>query len=324
MQLSRRTLLAGAGSALAMPALAQRGGTFPNRPIRMVVGFAAGGVGDLTARIVAPKMSEILGQPIVIDNRPGAGGIVSAEQVTRAAPDGHTLLLITTTNTLASSLYRALPYNVMTDFTPVGRMTSFDHVFVTAANSPFRTLQDVFAAARAEPGKINLGSISVGNAQHLGAELLRSMSGLDMTVVPYRATPDLINATATGDVHLASEILAPLLSQVQGGRLRILAFCSAERFPSFPDVPTVRESGLPEYVVASWNGIAAPANTPAPIVERINDAMVRAVALPDVRQRLLELGVAPATTTPAEFGTYLREENTRWSAVIEGANIPKQ
>lgn len=324
MTISRRLLLGAAlaSPALARPALAQR--SWPNRPIRLVLGFAPGGVGDLTARMIAPRISEGLGQPIIIDNRPGAAGIVAAEPVARSAPDGYTMLLLTTTNSTADAMYRSLPYDTHRDFTPVARVATFDHVLLTAANSPFRTLKDVIDAARARPGSINLGSIAVGNAQHLGAELLRSMAGVDMTVVPYRSTPDLINATTTGDVHIASEILAPVLGQLQAGRLRPLAMASAERYPLLPDVPTATEHELPGYVVGSWNGVAGPAALPRPIVERMNAEIGRVLALADVREKLLELGVTPAFTSPEEFGTFIRTEGERWSRIVESAKIPKQ
>jgi tripartite-type tricarboxylate transporter receptor subunit TctC len=325
MPIFRRALFGAAalaGATLARPALSQA--AWPARPIRVVLGFAPGGVGDFTARLVMPKLSEALGQPIVIDNRPSAGGIIAAEAVARSAPDGYTLLLVTTTNSTAASLYRSLSYDVLRDFAPIGRMTAFDHVLLTAANGPHRTLQDVFAAARAAPGSINIGSISVGNAQHLGAELLRRMADVDLTVVPYRSTPDLVNATATGDVQIASEILAPVLAQIQGGRLRALAVTSAARFPLLPDVPTAVESGLPDYVVGSWNGLAAPARTPRAIVERINREMLRVMADGDVRARLNELGVQPAASSPEEFAAFLRSEGERWGRVIEASNIPKQ
>jgi tripartite-type tricarboxylate transporter receptor subunit TctC len=324
MTLSRRLFMGAAGAAtLATPALAQRG-TWPDRPIRLVLGFAPGGVGDLTARLIAPKIAEGLGQPIVIDNRPSAGGIVSAEGVARSAPDGNTMLLLTTTNSTASAIYKSLPYDVLRDFAPIARIATFDHVLLTAANSPYKTLQDVLDAARAKPGSINIGSISVGNAQHLGAELLRSMTGVDLTVVPYRSTPDLINATSTGDVQIASEILAPVLSQLDGGRLRALAMTSAERFPSMPNVPTATESAVPNYIVGSWNGMAAPIGTPRPVIERMNKEIVRAMAQPDIRAKLLELGVQPATSTPEEFGAFIRAEGERWAKVVQDAGIPKQ
>ncbi|WP_043829349.1 Bug family tripartite tricarboxylate transporter substrate binding protein [Muricoccus aerilatus] len=324
MTIARRVLLGAAlaGTALARPALAQR--AWPNRPIRLVLGFAPGGVGDLTARMIAPKISEGLGQPIIIDNRPGAAGIVAAEPVARATPDGYTMLLLTTTNSTADATYRSLPYDTKRDFAPVARVATFDHVLLTAANSPYRTLKDVIEAARAKPGSINLGSIAVGNAQHLGAELLRSMAGADMTVVPYRSTPDLINATTTGDVHIASEILAPVLGQIQGGRLRALAMASAERYPLLPDVPTATERDLPGYVVGSWNGVAGPAGMPRAVVERMNSEIGRVLALPEIREKLLELGVTPAFTSPEDFGTFIRTEGERWSRIVEEANIPKQ
>lgn len=323
MTTRRRILLAAGAAALARPALAQ-GPWRPSRPIRLLVGFAPGGVGDLTTRLVAPKMSEMLGQPIVIDNRPSAGGIVAGEAVARAQPDGLTLLLMTTTNSTAAALYKTVPYDVARDFTPIGRMSLFDHVLVVGADSPYRTLLQLLDAARGKPGAINLGSISIGNAQHLGAELFRSMAGVDMTVIPFRSTPDLVNATATGDVDVSSEILAPVLSQVQGGRLRALAMCSAERFPLLPDVPTVAESGIPDYVVGSWNGFAGPKNLPRPIVERVNEALVAAVAMPEVQRKLVELGVQPASSSPEEFGAFVQREGERWSRIIDAAKIPRQ
>ncbi len=320
---TRRGLLAAAALApLARPALAQK--PWPDRPIRLVLGFAPGGVGDFTARLIAPKISEALGQAIIIDNRPGAGGIVSAESVARSAPDGYNLLLLTTTNSTASALYNSLPYDVLKDFAPVARIATFDHVLLTGANSPYKTLGDVIAAAKAKPGRINLGSISVGNAQHLGAELFKTMAGVDMTVVPYRSTPDLVNATTTGDIDIASEILAPVLPQIEGGRLRPLAMTSAARFPSLPNVPTAEEAGVPGYVVGSWNGIAAPVGTPRPVIEKILAAAQKAMAQPDIQRKLLEVGVQPAVSGPEEFADFIRSENRRWAEIIERANIPKQ
>ena len=319
----RRAMLIAGASLLAAPALAQQ--PWPSRPIRWIVGFAPGGVGDLTTRLVAAKLGAALGQTVVVENRPSAGGIVAAETVARAAPDGYTLLLLTTTDSTAAAIYQRLPYDIMRDLEFVGQMSFFDHVLVTGANSPYRTLGDVIAAARARPGSINLGSIAVGNAQHLGAELFRSMTGTEMVTVPYRSTPDLLNATSTGDVQLASEILAPVLPQATGGRLRVLAVAAPQRFSGLPDVPTAEEAGLPGYVVRSWNGIAAPARTPRPIVERLNAELMRAVALPEIRQKMLELGVLPAEgSTPESFRAYVAQENARWAQVVAQANIPRQ
>ena len=323
MSMTRRALMGAAAAAgLASPALAQR--AWPDKPIRMVLGFAPGGVGDFTARLIAPKVSEILGQPIVIDNRPGAGGIVSAEAVARSAPDGYTLLLLTTTNSTASALYEKLPYDVLKDFAPVARIATFDHVLLTGENSRFKTLEDVLAAAKAKPGSINLGSIAVGNAQHLGAELFKTMANVDMTVVTYRSTPDLVNATSTGEIDIASEILGPVLSQIEGKRLRPLAMTSAERYPLLPNVPTANEKAVPGYVVGSWNGLAAPAGTPRAIIDKLQGAVKQAMADEATKKKLLDVGVQPAVSGPEEFADFILSENRRWAAIIERAKIPKQ
>lgn len=325
MLLSRRAALLGTGMvALTRPAFAQRDGRWPTRPVRLVLGFAPGGIGDITARLVAAKIGEALGQPIIIDNRPGAAGILAAENVLRSPADGYSLLLLTTSNTTVPALHRNVPYDVVRDFSPVGRLTTFDHAFFTGGNSPYRTLGDVLAAARAKPGQINLGSISVGSGQHLAAELLRSMSRVDMTSVPYRSTPDLMNATTAGDVHIGNEVLAPLMPQVQAGRLRLLAVCSDARFPLLPEVPTVIEAGVPGYVVVSFNGVAAPKGTPDAIIDHFSKEMARAVSLPEVRDRLLELSVRPAPMDPTRFKMFLADETARWSGLIEAAGIPKQ
>lgn len=325
MSIRRRALLGAAAAGLAGPATharAQR--AWPERPIRLVLGFAPGGVGDFTARLIAPRLSEALGQAVVIDNRPGAGGIVSAEAVARAAPDGYTLLLLTTTNSTASALYKSLPYDVLRDFAPIARIATFDHVLLTGENSRFRSLEEVIAAARAKPGSINLGSIAVGNAQHLGAELFKTMAGVDMTIVTYRSTPDLVNATSTGEIDLASEILGPVLSQIEGKRLRPLAMTSAERYPLLPNVPTAHEKAVPGYVVGSWNGLAAPAGTPRAVVEKLHLAVKHAMADEAIRKKLLDVGVQPAVSGPEEFADFIQAENRRWAEIIERANIPKQ
>jgi tripartite-type tricarboxylate transporter receptor subunit TctC len=320
--MKRRAVLA---AAMAVPSLARaQQGWAPDRPIRWIVGFAPGGVGDLSARLVAQKMTERLGQPVLVENRPSAGGIVAAEAVARAAPDGHTILLMTTTDSTASAVYRQLPYDVLRDFEFVSQMAFFDHVLAVGAQSPYRTLAEFIAAAKARPGAANIGSVAVGGAQNLGAELFRSMAGLDMTVVAYRGTPDLLNAATSGDVHLISEILAPVLPQLVGGRMRLLAIASPQRFPGLPEVPTAEEAGLPGYVVRSWNGIAAPARTPPAAVARIGAELARALALPEVRSRLLELGVQPAPGSTEEFRSFVTAENARWARVVADANIPRQ
>jgi tripartite-type tricarboxylate transporter receptor subunit TctC len=327
--LSRRRAIA-IGALLAVPALLRGGAArastaWPDRPLRLVVGFGPGGAGDITARLIGPKLSESLRQPVVVENRPGAGSIVAAESVARSKPDGHTWLLATNTTATAPALYNRLPFDPQRDFELVSRVSFFDHVIGVTPNLPVQKLSDLPAYARANPGKLNIGSISVGNATHLGAALLRSMLDLqDATLVTYRSTPDLLNAAATGEVQVISEILPPALPQITGGRIRAIAIAAPERFARLPDVPTSAESGLPGYIVRSWNGIAMPAGTPRPVVDKLNAELRRVLDLPDVRERLLDIGVSPSTTTPEGFRAFFVEEAARWSRVIADAGIEKQ
>jgi len=318
----RRLLLAGLMLCAALPAMAQT--NFPNRPIRWIVGFAPGGVGDTTARLVGAKLAESLGQPVVIENRPSAGGILASETVARAAPDGHTLLLVTATAATAPHLFRTLPYHPIDDFAFVSQIASFPHAIVVAANSPHRNLQDLMAYSRANPGRVNLGSVSVGTALHLSLELFRSMGQLPAEIVTYRSTGELLNATATGDVTAAMEVAATTLGQISGGRMRALAVTSATRASVLPDVPTVAESGLPDYAVITWNGMAAPRGTPRAIIDRLNAEVARVMALPEIRDRLLPLGVEPAPGTPEALRALLVAETELWGRVITAAGIPKQ
>jgi tripartite-type tricarboxylate transporter receptor subunit TctC len=318
----RRLLLACALALAALPAMAQDWS--PTRPIRWIVGFAPGGVGDTTARIVGAKLAESLGQPVVIENRPSAGGILASETVARSAPDGHTFLLVTSTAASAPHLFRVMPYDPINDFTFVSQVASFPHIIVVAANAPYRSLQDLIAGARANPGRINLGSVAVGTALHLSLELLKSMGNIPAEIVTYRSTGDLLNATATGDVTAAMEVAATTLGQISGGRLRALAVTSPTRVSVLPDVPTVAESGLPDYNVITWNGMAGPANLPRPIVDRMYAELRRAMAMPDVRDRLLPLAVEPAANGPEAFRAMLVSETELWGRVIRAANIPRQ
>jgi tripartite-type tricarboxylate transporter receptor subunit TctC len=290
---TRRTLAMGLLLATAPAVLRGRptaaaAANWPNRPIRLVVGFGPGGAGDLTARLLAPKL---------------------AENSTATAP----------------ALYNRLPFDPARDFALVSRVSFFDHVIAVSPDLPVRSLAELAAFARADPGRLNIGSISVGNATHLGAALLRTMLGAaDATLVTYRGTPELLNAAATGEVQVASEILPPALPQIAAGRIRAIAIAAPERFARLPEVPTAAESGLPGYVVRSWNGVAVPARTPRPIVERLNAELVRILALPDVRERLLALGVTPSATTPEAFRDFFAEEAARWARVIADAGIERQ
>ncbi|WP_137179895.1 tripartite tricarboxylate transporter substrate binding protein [Roseomonas sp. AR75] len=321
--IGRRTLLAATSGVLAMPGIVRAQALF-TRPIRFVIGFGAGGAGDITVRMLLPHMQAELGQTIVVDNRPGAGGIISAEFVARSAPDGHTMYLLTTSNMAAPAFFRTIPFDVAKDFVPVGRMVWYDHVIAVNPQLPVRDLTELIAYAKARPNQLNIASIAVGNAQHLGVELFRAMAQVPMTTVTYRSTPELANALATGEVQVAGELLAPLLPQVQAGRIRLLAVTAPTRFPSLPDVPTSAESGLPDYIVRSWNAIVFPARTPQPQVEAMNRAIRRALGVPEIRARLIELGGLPEPSSPAELAAMIPQEVAAWGRMAQLAGVEKQ
>jgi len=289
-----------------------------------MVPFAAGGVADITARVLSQKMSETLGQQVLVENRPSAGGIVASEAVARAEPDGHTLLFITNGNAVSATLFKSLPYDTVNDFAPVSTVGFFDLVLAVDSASKIGSVRELIAVAKANPNKFNIGTINPGSTQNLAAELFKSMAGVDAQVVPFKATPAVIVALKGNDVQAAFEFLTPVLPQIKGGTLRALAVTSAKRFPGLPDVPTVAESGVPGYQASSWNGVAAPAKTPRPVIERLNREVNAALADPEVRKRLSALGVEVRSGTPEALRELLVSEIAKWRAVIERAKIPKQ
>ena len=320
----RRILLTGA-SAMALTALRVHAQpAFPSKALRIVVPFAAGGVGDLTARAVATGLAERLGQPVVIDNRPGAGGVVAADAVARAEPDGHTLFLMSNGTAVSASLFRSLPYDTLADFAPVSTLGFFDIAVLVPADSPHATLAQLLAHARARPGQLNIGSINVGSTQHLAAELFKSSAAIDAQVVPFNGTPALITALRGRQVDVGVEILGPTLPQVRAGALRVLAVTGEQRSAVLPDVPTAVELGVQGFVATSWNALAAPARTPRPVVERLQREVVATVATPAVQQQLRALNVEPRTSTPGQAAALLKTDIERWRAVIERAGIPRQ
>ena len=298
--------------------------TYPSKPLRIVVPFGAGGVADLTARTVAQKMSEGLGQSVVIDNRPGAGGIVAAETVAKSEPDGYTLLLMSNANAVSAGLFKSLPFDPLKDFTPVSLMGTFDLAVVTSADSRFQTLPELLAWAKANPGKLNIGSINIGSTQHLTAELFKSAAGLDAQVVPFNGTPAVMTALRGGQIDVALEVLSPVLPQIKGGALKALAVTGQKRNSALPQVPTAKEAGIPSLVSASWNGLGVPAKTPAAVVERLNKEVNAALQNPAVRQKLLDLNVDPHPSTVTQAHDWLQTEIKRWGDVIQRAGIQKQ
>ena len=318
----RGALAALGGMTLLGPARAEA--AFPARPITLIVPFASGGIADLTARTVTKAMATSLGQAIVVDNRPSAGSVVGSGMVAHAAPDGYTLLLLSNANAISVSLFRKLPYDTAKDFAPISTLATFDLGVFVSAESRLRSLADVIAQARATPGRLTIGCITVGSTQHLAAELFKAKAGIDVLIVPYKGTPAVLTALRAGEIDLAFEILGPMLPQASSGVIRALAVTSKTRFPTLPQVPTVIESGVPGYDVASWNGLAAPRGTPAAVIERLHAAAVQALAEPDVRAGLQALGVRGASSSPEQLASLLARQIETWGEAIRAAKLKPQ
>jgi tripartite-type tricarboxylate transporter receptor subunit TctC len=316
-------LLAGAAWPAVLPGavLAQAEPRYPQRAITLVVPFAPGGIADITARTVAEQMARTLGQPVVVDNRPSAGSIVASQLVAGARPDGHTLLLMSNGHAVSTGLFKKLPYDPVKDFAPISTLGFFDLGIFVPANSRFGSLKALLDHARANPGKLNIGSIAPGSTQHLSAKLFETVAGIDMLVVPYKGSPAVLTALRAGEVDAAFEIAGPMVPHVQAGVLRALAVTSDQRNQALPDVPTVAQAGLPGYSVASWNALAAPAGTPPAVLALLEDAVRKALASPTLREKLAPLGMRVQGSTPAELQTLLRSETQRWGAVIRAARI---
>jgi tripartite-type tricarboxylate transporter receptor subunit TctC len=310
--------------ALAVASASAVAQGYPTKPVRIVVPFGPGGVADISARAVAQKMGESMGQQVIVENKPSAGGILASETVAKAEPDGYTLLFITNGNSVSESLFKSLPYNSVKDFAPVSTVGFFDFVFVVKNDSDIKSMGDLLARMRANPGKLNIGTINPGSGQHLSAELFKSMSGVDAQIITYKSTPEVLTAVISGQVQVGLDIVAPVMGQVKGGALRMIAISSKQRSPILPDVPTVAESGVPGYESESWNGVAAPVKTPPAIIERLNKEVRAAVAAPDVKQRLQNLGIDARAGTPEQLRERLVADIAKWRAVIEKANIPRQ
>lgn len=321
MSIKRRGALALLGAALSPLA---RGQAFPSRPLKIIVPFGAGGVADLTARTVAQKLALSLGQPVVIENKPGAGGVGASDAVAKAEPDGHTLLLMSNASAISATLFKSLPYDTLRDFIPISTLGFFDIAIVVPAQSGFRTLAELLVHARANPGRLNIGSINIGSTQNLTAELFKTHAGADLQIVPFNGTPAVINALRGGQIDAAVEILAPMMAQIKAGALRALAVTSEQRSLLLPEVPTASESGLPGYVASSWNALAVPARTPPAVVARLQRDIAAAVNAPEVRQRLRELNIEARASTPEQTQQFLQAEIRRWGEVIQRANIPRQ
>jgi tripartite-type tricarboxylate transporter receptor subunit TctC len=259
--------------------------------------------------------------PIVIDNKPSAGSIVGSAAVAQAAPDGHTLLLMSNANAVSASLFRKLPFDVQKDFAPVSLLGVFDLALFVAAESKLKSVRELLDQAKSRPGKLTIGTIAVGSTQNLSAELFKARTGIDALIVPYKGTPAVLTALRAGEIDAAFEILGPMLPQLQAKAVRALAVTSDRRFAALPEVPTMREAGVADYEVASWNALAAPARTPAAVIERLNTAANEALKNPAVQERLLALGVRAQGGTPQQLQALLASEVRHWGEVIRAAKI---
>ncbi len=310
--------------AVAAPAQAQSTAGYPQKPVRIIVPYGPGGVGDLTMRLLADKLGDEVKQSFVIENRPGAGGIAAMEAVLHAPADGYTLGEMGNGQTISMTLFKTLPYDVLKDFAQVSVAASFEMLLAVPDGTPYKSLKDVVEAARKNPGKLNLGAINPGSTQNLSAYLLQQVTGANFTIVPYRTTPDLVTALLRGDVDVGFDFYAGLESEIGPGKLRIIATSGAQRDPLLKDVPTAIESGFPQYVVTSWNGVAAPAGVPADVVKFLNEHIVHALGAPDLQEKALRLGMQARGSTPEAMHDRMAADIAKWHDVIEKAGIPKQ
>jgi len=298
--------------------------SFPAKPVHISIPYGAGGVADLTMRLLAQKLTERTKQQVVIENRPGAGGLLSAKAVLDARPDGYTLGVIGNGQAIAMSLFKKRPYHVLTDFTFVSMTARFEMLLAVKADSPLKTLQDVVAAARKDPGKLNFGAINPGSTQNLSAHLLKQVSGVDVAIVPYKTTPDLVTAVLRGDVDIGFDFYAGFQALISDSQVRIIATSGEERNPLLRDVPTAKESGFPEYIVTSWNGLAAAAGVPADTVAILNQHINAALSDPALQATASTLGMDARGSTPQEMRDRMAADVQKWAAVIEKAGIEKQ
>ena len=326
--LTRRVCLAGAAltaiTLLAAPVGAQT--AFPTKPLKIVVPNAAGGAADITARTVGQKLSEVLGQPVVIENKPSAGGIVAGEMVARSDPDGHTMLLISSGTAVSAGLFKSLPFDTLKDFAPVSKLASFDLVIAVAEGSRFKSFAELLAYGRANPGKLNIGTPQVGTTQNLAAELFLNSAGLQAQIVPFNGTPPVITALRGGSLDAMLDILGPVMPQIKSNALRPLAMLSEKRALNLPEVPTVQESGgsLAKFHAGSWNGLAVPAKTPRDVVLRLSREIQAVMEMPEVKKRLSEVNLYAQGSTPEQAADILAQDVKRWGEVITKAKIDKQ
>ena len=314
-------IAAGFMLATALPAMAE----WPaDKPIRVVVGFGAGGGTDIVARIVAAPLSDLLKQAVVVENKPGAGGAIAGEQVAKADKDGYTASMISAGHTVSAVMVKAVRYDAVKDFTAVALVADSAFVVVARKDFPANDIKGLVALAKASPGKLNLASVGLGSTQHFSGELLSQVTDIDVKHIPYRGTPAVVTALLAKDVDYAVELLHAVRGQVDAGELKLLAVASPARWPAIPNVPTVAESGVPGYAVVGWYGLVYPAGTPQAIVDKTYAALKEVLARPEVKEQLARAGAVAHLSTPAEFGKHIADEVAKWKAVRDKARLEPQ
>lgn len=324
MRTGRRKCLAAAISSLTLavvgtPAVAQDAG-YPSRPVRVIVPFGAGGTADLIARIVSEQLTGKLNQPFVVENKPGAGGTIGSDLLAKSAADGYTVGWgSVSTHATSVSLYPKLPYDPRKDFTPIGRVAAIPNVMVVSRKLPVKSLEEFIALAKASPAKLNFGSIGNATSQHLGGELFKMRTGIDMVHVPYRNNGALTGDLLNGTLHVVFDNLPNVIGQIQAGNLRALGITTEQRWPALPDVPPLVEQGVKDFDISSWLGLFAPAGVPPAMVSKLNSAVNEVMATPEVRDRILKAGAQPLSGTPQALADHVAAEIDRWSTVVKAS-----
>lgn len=295
--------------------------SWPNRPIRMVVPYTPGGYTDLMARLVSEKMSIALGQPIVIENKPGANAAIGTDAVAKAAPDGYTFGTVIAAHSVNPTLNPKLPYDAMKDFTYVSLTSVAPLILIATPSLPAKDMKEFIALAKAKPGSLNFASSGIGSAAHLTMEMLKSREGINLQHIPYKGTSGALQDTVGGQINVMFDVIGPLMSQVKSGNAKALAVAAKERVPAAGDVPTMAEAGVPDFVSGTWSGIIAPAGTPKEIVDRVAAEAKKALTDPDLKKKLDDQGIVPMGTTPDEFRAFVTDEIARWKKVITDAGI---
>jgi tripartite-type tricarboxylate transporter receptor subunit TctC len=319
MTLTRRSALL--GTAIFAASGHARAQSFPSKPVRIVVPYPPGGGADTTARLIGPKLQEALGDTVVVDNRPGAGGMIGDDTVAKAPPDGHTLLIGAFAHAVNPALYPKMPFKTPDDFAPISLLVTVPELLVVTPSFPAKSVAELVAMAKAEPGKLLYASSGNGTAQHLAAELFRLRTGIDIGHVPYKGGSLAVADVAAGHVPFYFGNMTAALPQARAGRVRALAVTSAERSAAAPDVPTIAEAGVKDCEISEWNGLLAPAGTPPAVIARLHEEMAKIMRMPDIREKFADLGATPIGSTPQELAAFIRAEMTKWAEVVKAANI---